>query len=145
MKTLTVLILLLLTTLAAAAANNEEVESLKARAATPTEDANDRVKLFTKVAELQLKQLSQAYDQGNDEQAQAALHDVLEYGVKAAESSQESRKRMKQTEIAIRKISNRLGDISKTLSFDERQPVTSAIKTLENARSNLLRAMFRKR
>jgi hypothetical protein len=145
MKKWTILILLLLTALAAAAANNEEVESLKARAATATEDANDRVKLFTKVAQLQLKQLSKAYDQGDPGQAEAALRDVLEYGVKAAESSEESRKRMKQTEIAIRKISNRLDDISKTLSFDERQPVASVIKKLENARSNLLHAMFRKR
>jgi membrane-bound lytic murein transglycosylase len=137
-----VLIVLLMTALAAVAANNEEVESLKARAANT--NRGDQVKLFTRVAELQLKELSKAYEQGNPEQAEAALHDVLEYGVKAAQSSEESRKRMKQTEIAIRKISNRLDDIGKTLSFDERQPVTEAVKKLEDARSSLLHAMFRK-
>ncbi len=145
MKRLTVLLLMLVTALAtvSVAANNEEVESLKARAAT--EDANDQVKLFTKVAQLQLKRLSKDYDQGNTQQAQSALHDVLEYGVKAAERAQQSRKRMKQTEIAIRKISDRLDDIGKSLSFEERQPVKSAYNKLEAARTNLLHAMFRKR
>jgi hypothetical protein len=143
MTKFTVLVLLLMTAWTAVAANNEEVESLKARAAT--EDINDQVKIFTKVAQLQLKQVSKAYDEGDAEQAEYALHDVQEYGVRAAEKAQESRKHMKQTEIAIRKISDRLSNIGKALSFDERQPVTSAVNKLEAARTNLLHAMFRKR
>jgi hypothetical protein len=126
-----------------AAAKNESLESLKARAASA--DSSQQVELFTRVAELQLEQLSVAYEQGNPEQVEAALHDILEYGLKAAKSSQDTGKRMKQTEIAIRKIANRLEDIRKTLSFEERQPVATAIERLESARTDLLHHMFKKK
>ena len=147
MRKWTLLLMLLLTALSVAAADNnknsEEIEKLKAKA--PAEDANGQVKAFTKIAELQMKQLSTAYDQGNSAEAEAALQDVLDYGVKAAHTAQESHKRMKQTEISLRKICDRLSDIGRSLSFEERQPVTDAVNKLETARSDLLHAMFRKR
>jgi len=146
MKKFTALLLLVVGAVSAMATDNNsnaEVEKLKTQAAT--EDANGQVKSFTKVAEIQLKQLSDAYDEGNESKAKAALHDVLEYGIKAAHTAQQSRKRMKQTEIALRKISNRLDDIGKSVSFEERQPITDAVNKLETARSDLLHAMFRKR
>lgn len=125
------------------AANNEAVQALKTQA--EGKDPDDQVEMFVKVAELQLRTLTKAYDSGTPEQAEAALKDVLDYGVKAAKSSQETRKRMKQTEIAIRKITNRLEGLSRTLSFDERQPMATTIKQLEGARSELLHSMFKKR
>ena len=51
---------------------------------------------------------------------------------------------MKQTEIAMRKMSRRLEAIRKTLEVDDRPPVGEAIQKLESARSELLNRMFRK-
>ncbi len=144
MTKLTLVTILLTAALSTAgAASNESLESLKARA--DGAELKKQPELFTKVAQFQLQEFAKASEEGNPEQAEEALQDILEYGIKAAQSSQETGKRMKQTEIAIRKISSRLEDIGRTLSFDKRQPVESAIEKLESARTDLLHHMFRKR
>jgi hypothetical protein len=141
-KWISISLLCLLPLGAGALANNESLESLKARAAQA--ESGKQVELFRKVAEWQLNELSQAYQEGNPERAESALHDILEYGVKAAEASEATRKDMKKTEITIRRISSRLEDIRRTLSFEERQPVAAAIEELDKARTSLLHSMFRK-
>jgi hypothetical protein len=103
------------------------------------------VELLTEVAERQLQTADKAYSDGDVRQAQAALNDVTEYGVKAAQVSAQTGKKMKHTEIALRKISNRLEVIRKTLNVDDRPPVASAVEKLEQARTELLNRMFRKR
>ncbi len=143
MTKVTLLIVALLALMSAAAvASNETLESLKARAADA--EGSKQVELFAEVAERQLEQVAKAYEAGNDEKAQQALRDVLEYGLKAADTSRATGKRMKKTEITIRKIANRLEDISRSLAFDERPPVKQAIEKLENARTALLHTMFTK-
>ena len=77
-------------------------------------------------------------------EAQAALADVVNYGVKAAQISGATGKRMKQTEIAMRKISARLEAIRKTLDVDDRPMLAEAVQKLDAARSELLNRMFRK-
>lgn len=120
----------------------ESIESLKARAATARD--KQQVELFTKIAERQLQEADKAYDDGNVQQAEAALNDVRDYGVKAAQVSAQTGKKMKHTEIALRKISTRLEVIRKTLSVDDRPPVVAALEKLEQARTELLNRMFRK-
>ncbi len=75
--------------------------------------------------------------------AQAALTDVVEYGVRAAKEATNTGKRMKQTEIALRKISDRLDAIAKSVDVDTRPPVKDAIQKLEAARNDLLFRMFK--
>jgi hypothetical protein len=141
MNKLLSIVLVLLSALAWAD-KQESVDVLKARA----EKANrkDQVELYTKIAERQLEALDQAYDGGAVQQAREALSDVVNYGVKAAHASSETGKRMKQTEIAMRKMSLRLEAIRKTLDIDERAPVGEAVQKLEAARTDLLHRMFRK-
>jgi hypothetical protein len=125
-----------------AAPDNETVETLKGKAESA--DGGKKVELLTKVAERQVEEMAKAYEEGSAEQARSALKDVREYGLKAAEEARTTGKRLKKTEIAIRKISNRLDDIRRTLSVDERPPVTSTIEKLEDARTALLQRMFSK-
>ena len=123
-------------------ADTESVDSLKAQVdrASP----KDQVELCTKIAERQLDVLGKAYNDGNVQQARAVLADVVAYGVRASEQSAQTGKRMKQTEISMRKISARLEGIRKSLDLDERGPVGDAINKLETARTELLNRMFRK-
>lgn len=141
MKKLLIIVVVLLS-VAAMADKPESVDSLKARAdrANPKE----QVELFTRIAELQVDALDRAYNGGTVKEAQEALADIVTYGVKAAETSTETGKRMKQTEIAMRKMSSRLETIRKTLDLDDRPPVAEAIQKLEAARNELLNRMFKK-
>jgi hypothetical protein len=136
------LAIFVLLSIAAFADKAETIDALKARAATARD--KEQVELLTKVAERQLQSADKAYNDGDVQQAQAALNDVSDYGVKAAQASAESGKKMKHTEIALRKISTRLESIRKTLSVDDRPAVASAIEKLEQARTELLNRMFRK-
>lgn len=136
------LLVLLLLSLSAFADKPESIDALKTRAAAARD--KEQVDLLTKVAERQLQTADKAYNDGDVQQAQAAVNDVSEYGVKAAQVSAETGKKMKHTEIALRKISTRLEVIRKTLTLDDRPPVASAIEKLEQARSELLNRMFRK-
>jgi len=142
MKKLLIIVVVLLSALAWASGQQESIEALKARAdqAPP----KDQVELFTHIAERQLDSLDKAYNGGTVREAQAALADVVTYGVKAAQVSSATGKRMKQTEIAMRKISGRLEAIRKTLDVDDRPPLADAIQKIEAARTELLNRMFRK-
>ena len=136
------IVMLVLLSAAALADKQESVEALKARAekAHPKE----QVELYTKIAERQLDALDKAYNGCTVQQAQAALADVVNYGVKAAEVSGATGKHMKNTEIAMRKMSLRLEAIRKTLDTEDRPSVADAIQKLEAARTDLLNLMFRK-
>ena len=142
MKKLLIIVVVLLSALAWASDKRESIESLKARAGQA--QPKDQVELFTRIAERQLDSLDQAYSGGTVREAQAALADVVTYGVKAARVSSATGKRMKQTEIAMRKIEGRLEAIRKTLEVDDRPPLADAVQKLETERSELLNRMFRK-
>ncbi|MGI9102285.1 MAG: hypothetical protein ACR2IF_07545 [Terriglobales bacterium] len=140
-KKLSIVVLLLISALAFAD-KNESVDALKARLNTTS--GGDHVVLCTKIAERQLDTLDKAYNDGDLRNAQAALSDVVTYGVRAAQVSRETGKKMKHTEIAMRRINIRLEAIRRSLSVDDRPAVTTAIQKLETARAELLNQMFKK-
>lgn len=141
MKRLAASALIVAATLAMASDKKESTEQLKARAETAA--GKHEIELATEIAERQLKATDDAYSAGDIDKAQAAMNDVVEYGVRAAREATNTGKRMKQTEIALRKISDRLNDISKSVDVDSRPPVKDAILKLEAARNDLLFRMFK--
>ncbi|MGZ4826569.1 MAG: hypothetical protein ACXVY9_04330 [Terriglobales bacterium] len=142
MKKTFLILAVLLAAVAWASDKQESVDSLKARLAkTPPKE---QVELLLRITERQVEAMDKAFTEGNIEVAQAALADVEKYGVEAANTSAQSGKRMKQTEIALRKMTLRMESIRKTLEVDDRPPVAEAIQKIENARSELLNRMFRK-
>ncbi len=135
------LILLLLASIALLA-KEQSLAELKQQAESARE--GKQVELLLKVAQMQLQAVDAAYSGGNTDQAQLALRDVVSYATRAAQVASDSGKKMKQAEINVRKISARLQDIARSLSFDDRPPVNTAVDTLEKARTDLLARMFRK-
>ena len=117
------------------------VELLKEQAEKA--DGKKEISLSVKIAEQQLKAANAAYDNGKTEEALEAVQDVLEYSTRAAKESTETGKKMKHTEIALRKIADKLEDIRKSLAVDDRPPVAEAIRKIEAARNDLLFRMFK--
>jgi hypothetical protein len=142
MNKLLIMVVVLLSALTWASGQQESIEALKARA--DQAQPKDQVDLFTHIAERRLDSLDKAFNGGTVREAQAALADVVAYGVKAAQVSATTGKRMKQTEIAMRKISVRLEGIRKTLDLDDRPPLADAVQKLDAAHNELLNRMFRK-
>lgn len=141
MKKVLFILVLLIAVGVVASDKNETLEQLKAKAETT--EGKHQIDLMTEIAERQLKSADDAYGAGNVDQAQTALKDVVEYGVRAAKEATNTGKHMKRTEIALRKIADKLDNIGKSVDFDTRPPVLEAVKKLEAARNDLLFRMFK--
>jgi flagellar basal body L-ring protein FlgH len=132
-----------LTAVLARARSEEPLETLKQRADSAR--ADDRPGLCVDVAERQLKAADHLYTDGKSQEAGTAVTDVVNYSTQAAEAATKTGKRLKNTEIALRKMAEKLRDIKRTLAFDDQPPVEAAATKLETLRSQLLKRMFEKK
>jgi len=104
----------------------------------------DRPAIYVEIATHQLKAADEAYTAGKIETARAAVNDVVTYSTKAHDASIQTAKKLKSTEIALRKMAARLRDIQRSLSYEDQPPVQAAAEQLENLRTDLLTHMFGK-
>ena len=104
----------------------------------------DRPALCVEIAERQLKAANELYTAGKVEEAQTAVRDVVAYSEKGHDAAMESGKKVKNTEIAFRKMAAKLRDIKRSLNFDDQAPVEAAADRLESLRTDLLSHMFGK-
>lgn len=133
------IVFLSVTTLFAA---KETLEQLRERAAQAK--IEDHPKLYTKIADIEFKEVDRLFEEGDSPGAHKVLATLVEDCEKAAKASLSTRKHMKKTEISLRKISEELGQIIKTIEFESRPPVQTAIERIETVRNELLTAMFSK-
>lgn len=136
------LTLALLALPAVAVANGESIPQLISRAEAAR--LEDRPQIYAEIAQRQLRNADQLYNDGKAEQAQAAVKDVVTYSDKATDAATKSGKKLKNTEIAVRRMAEKLRDIKRSLSFEDQPPVQSAIEHLEGLRTELLNRMFGK-
>jgi hypothetical protein len=126
----------------ASGAKDETIDELKARFENTR--VEDRADLGIRIAQHQLRNADTFYNNGNNDQGRSAVDDIVTYCGKARDAATQTNKRLKNTEIDIRKIADKLRDIKHTLAFDEQAPVDQAIRKLEDIRTTLLKAMFAK-
>jgi len=122
---------------------DDELLQLIDRAKSASIDQQPR--LCTEIAERELKYADQLYSADNVERARAAVEDVISFADKASAASIQSGKRLKDTEIAMRKISTRLREMKRKLTFDDQAPVQMASDHIETLRTSLLAHMFKKK
>ena len=142
MRTVAVIAALLATSLPALAARNETLEQLVARAEAAR--PQDQPALYAEIAERKLNMADELYAAGNTDTAKAAVDDVVLYSDKASAAATQSGRKLKNTEIALRKMSERLRDMKRSLTFEDQGPLQAAADHLENLRTKLLSRMFGK-
>jgi hypothetical protein len=118
----------------------DDIAKLKAKAESAS--GGKQAELYAKLAEKQAEVVSDHYEAGDLDAAQVAIDELLGYANKARDIARETRKKVKNTEIAIRKAARKLEDVSRTISIDERPVVEDAIAKLERIRRELLGVMF---
>ena len=138
-----ILLIPLSISLSFAAPSQPTVEELKARLRSARPE--DRGNIALQIAEGQVGAADQLFRQGKIDEAQSAVKDVVSYGRQAGEAAGQSGHRIKNTEIALRKMAHRLADIKRTVAFDDQAPIQSAIDSLEKIRTDLLNKMFSKK
>ena len=143
MRRLTISIYLITFSLVAcSAAKNETVDELKSRFESARPE--DRPELAIRIAKHQLRNADKLYGEGSAEQARAAVDDIVTYSEKARDASMQTRKHLKNVEIDVRRMAEKLRDIKRTLVFEDQPPVEQAIRRLEDVRTTLLKEMFAK-
>ncbi len=118
------------------------LEQLKAKLQNAKPD--DRAKLSVRVAEMQVENADQLYTAGKSEEALAAVHEVVSYSEQAQQAAEQTGHRLKNVEIAVRRMARRLTDIKRGLAFADQAGVQEAVERLDKIDSDLLKRMFGK-
>ena len=134
------LAVLLLSAVAVAKSTEEPLDALKARAENAR--PQDQAHLFATIARREVNEADRFYTEGDITNATKAVDDVVQYAARATEAAQKSGKHLKDTEILLRATARRLDDVRKTLNFEDRPYVETAVKQVEKLRQQLLDHMF---
>lgn len=134
------LIAWLLTVAAVTAYAAQNPAELKTRA--DAAHGGEQAKLCLEYAHVQLEVANTLFNNGDGDKGQADIAEVVEYSRKAADAASTSGKHLKDTEIKLRKLAERMHDIGETLAFEDRQPVRDAVQQLEKIRSDLMIKMW---
>ena len=132
--------LLVLVSSGLAWAGNETAAALKARADAAHD--GEQAKLCLEYAHMQLEDANALFTDGQVDKAQAEIREVVEYARKAADAASASGKHLKDSEIKLRKLQERMHDVGESLAFEDRPPVHQAIDELEQIRSDLMVKMW---
>jgi hypothetical protein len=136
-------LLVLASCLLVSAKKEESLAEMKGRidAARPEE----QISLGIQIARKQLEAIAEATKINNADGLHSALADLLNYAGKASDTSLQTNRKIKDTEIALRKIAEKLRDLKRSADFDEQAPLEEASDRVETMRTQLLSRMFGKK
>ncbi|GAC1434668.1 MAG: hypothetical protein NVS1B11_04380 [Terriglobales bacterium] len=126
----------------APAKKSESDQDLIARAEAAKGD--DQPPLYIELAERRLEAAHELFHEGKVGEARTAVNEIVTYSQKAHDAAAASNKKLKNTEIAFRKMALKLRDIKRTLNYEDQPPLQSAEDRLEGFRTDLLSHMFPK-
>jgi len=135
------LVVVLLSAFCSAKSGDEPLDALKARAENAK--PQDQAQLFAAIARREVSEADRLYTEGDIAAATQAVDEVVRYAGRAAEAGRKSGKHLKDIEIVLRATARRLEDVRKTLNFEDRAYVETAVKEVEKFRQQLLDQMFR--
>lgn len=124
----------------ALAAATQTASDMKSRA--DAAHGGEQAKLCLEYARHQLEDANALFTTGDVDKAQAEIREVVDYARKAAGAASTSGKQLKETEIKLRKIQERMHDVGESLAFEDRPPLRDAVEELEQIRADLLVRMF---
>ncbi len=139
-KALAIPLLLLLAASAGWAASDEEpIEKLIARADVRSDNQAEHC---ADVARREVEVANQRYTNGDVQKAVEAVNMAVTYTQKALDAAKRTHKRLKETDLTLRRTSRRLSDVGQTLAFEDKPVVKEAVEKIEQARSQILTLMF---
>jgi hypothetical protein len=128
---------------AAYGSKQESLEQLIARAASAR--GEDQPHLYIEIARKELEAADKSYKAGENDAARKSVDEVVNYSDKASDAASHTGKKLKDTEIALRKMAEKLRDLKRGLAYEDQAPVQAAADKLEQMRTELLSRMFGKK
>jgi len=133
-------LLALLAVVAHPADKPQSVEEL--RSSAEAADGEHCTRVCVEAAKAITEEANQFFTDGKVQQGHADIKDAVRFAQKAAVASVQSRKKQKQTEIALRKLERRILDIMETLNFEDKPQLQQAADAIDKSRASILTAMF---
>lgn len=137
-KTISIFILSLLSL--AAFGEEKTLDQLKAEAERA--DSGQQAKLCAEVAERLVSVADKQFSDGESVKAHATVQEILQYATRARDLAIKTRKKMKDTEIHLRRCRHALENMRRTLAAEDRPLVEAVEKQLEQFGEDVLEAMF---
>jgi hypothetical protein len=137
-------ILAIITAVAISYGSTKELSLEQLKAKLQNAKPDDRATLSVRVAELQVENADKLYTAGKSEEAVAAVREVVSYSEQAQQAAEQTGHKLKNVEIAVRRMARRLTDIKRGLPFDDQATVQEAVERLDKIDSDLLKRMFGK-
>ncbi len=136
-KSAPILIVLVLALLAAG--EEKTLDQLKAEAGRA---GNDQAKICAEVAERLVPVADKQFTDGESIKGHATVDEILQYATRAHDLAIKTRKKMKETEIHLRRCRLALENLRRTLAAEDRPAVEAVEKKLEQFGEDVLEAMF---
>lgn len=137
-RTLSILIFLLLAL--AVHAEDKTLDQLKAEAEHA--DGGQQAKLLAEVAERLVSVADKQFTDGESVKGHATVQEILQYATRAHDVVIQTKKKMKDTEIRLRRCHHALENMRRTLAAEDRPAVEAVEKKLEQLSEDVLEAMF---
>jgi hypothetical protein len=122
---------------------DESLEQLIARVGSAR--AEDQPHLYIEIARKEIEAADKSYKAGENDVARKSVDDAVSYSAKASDAASHTGKKLKDTEIALRKMAGKLRDLKRGLAYEDQAPVQAAADKLEQMRTELLGRMFGKK
>jgi hypothetical protein len=139
MRRTSFIVILLLLALAAVG-EDKTLDQLKAEAERA--DSGQQAKLCAEVAERLVSKADKQFTGGESVKGQAVVQELLLYATRAHDLAISTRKKMKETEIHLRRARHALENMRRTLAAEDRPPVEAVEKKLEQFGEEILESMF---
>jgi hypothetical protein len=139
MRNLVPIVMLLLLALAASA-EDKTVEQLKAEAEHA--EPGQQGRLYAEIADRLVAVADKQFTDGESVKGHATVQEILDYATKSHDLAIQTRKKMKETEKALRQCRRRLENMRRTLAAEDRPSVEEVEKRLEQFTEEILEAMF---
>lgn len=139
MRTIFPITILLLLALAASA-EEKTVEQLKAEAEHA--EPGQQGRLYAEIAEKLVAVADKQFTDAESIKGHATVQEILQYATRAHDLAIETRKKMKETEKALRECHRRLENMKRTLAAEDRPTVEGVEKQLEKLTEEVLESMF---
>lgn len=121
-------------------AGTESPEKLKSRA--DGAHGAEQAKLCLEYARVTLESSNALFTAGEVDKAQSQIQEAVAYARKGADAATAAGKQVKETEIKLRKLAERMHDIAESLAFEDRPPVRQALNEIQQIRSDLMVRMW---
>jgi flagellin-specific chaperone FliS len=126
--------------LSVVAAAQQTMDELRARLARST--GGDVAKYAVEIAQRDVEQADVEFTAGNNEKAHALIAEAAKLVEQAGNAALQSNKRVKDTEISVRKLERRLEEIHRTVAFEDQDQIEESTKSIGRIRNLLLDRMF---